>query len=103
MVRSPAFLIRGHGCSLSFNLIDRVHKGLDRHRKTPHFLVQVYHTCLTNGVQFIPDVPGKVFQKDGRTVSDVGTVGKPRLSPYGRTAAAVGRPADVRIFVNPDV
>ena len=25
-----------------------------RHRKTPHFLVQVlYHTCLTNGVQFI--------------------------------------------------
>ena len=24
-----------------------------RHRKTPHFLVQVlYHTCLTNGVQF---------------------------------------------------
>jgi len=27
----------------------------DRHRKTPHFLVQVlYHTCLTNGVQFTP-------------------------------------------------
>lgn len=29
MARSPAFLIRGHGCSLSLNLIDRVHKGLD--------------------------------------------------------------------------
>ncbi|WP_262401111.1 hypothetical protein, partial [Yanshouia hominis] len=22
------------------------------HNKAPHFLVQVYHTCLTNGVQF---------------------------------------------------
>ena len=29
MVRSPVFLIRNHGCSLSLNLIDRVHKGLD--------------------------------------------------------------------------